>query len=278
VGKLENKGVEFVLNTNNFVGDFKWSTSLNWAANRNKVLDIQNQIIEGGIRNMNRVVQGQPIGVFYTVQYAGVDPANGDAQFYKNDTEGDGVKVNNAQYNSAKRVVVGNPNPKWVGGITNTFSYKGIDLSVFLNGVYGNDVNFYGVGQYASANGIYEDNQTKDQLNAWTPTNTVTDVPEARFFRGNGNQPSSRYIFDGSYMRVRNVILSYNLPKRLLSKIRLDKMRVYVSATNLATFTKYKGWDPEVNSDTFTSNFAQGNDFYTPPMPRTILFGFNIGL
>ena len=282
VGKLTNKGVEVVINTNNLVGDFKWNTSINWAANRNKVTDIQGQVIEGGIRNMNRVTEGQPIGVFFAPEYAGVNPANGDAQFYKNSKNADGSIdrsiVANSAYNSAQRVVIGNPNPDFLGGITNTFSYKGFDLSIFFNGVFGNDVNFYGVGQYSSANGIYEDNQTRDQLNAWRPDNTITDIPEARYLRGNGNQPSSRYIFDGSYLRLRSLSLSYSLPRQILDKMRLDKMRIYVSGTNLATFTKYKGWDPEVNSDSFTSNFAQGNDFYTPPMPRTILVGINIGL
>lgn len=276
VGKLENKGWEVVLNTNNLVGDFKWSTSLNWAANQNVVTDIQGQIIEGGIRNMNRVMEGQPIGVFYTARYAGVNPTNGDALFYKNGA--DGETVTNAGYNSAARAVVGNPNPKFVGGITNTFSYKGFDLSIFLNGVYGNQINFYGVGQYSSANAIYEDNQTRDQMNAWRPDNINTDVPEARLYRGNGNQPSSRYIYDGSYLRIRNINFGFNVPKSWLQRARIEKVRVYVSATNLATFTKYKGWDPEVNADSFSSNFAIGNDFYTPPMPRTILFGLNIGL
>ena len=181
VGKLTNKGVEIVINTNNLTGDFKWTTSLNWATNQNKVVDIQGQIIEGGIRNMNRVVEGQPIGVFFTREYAGVNPANGDALFYKNTKSSDGSlsreTVTNSGYNSTERVVVGNPNPKFIGGITNNFSYKGIDLSIFLNGVYGTDINFYGVGQYSSANGIYEDNQTTDQLNAWRPDNTNTDIP-----------------------------------------------------------------------------------------------------
>ncbi len=281
VGKLENKGIEFVINTQNLVGKFKWNTSLNLAANRNKVTDIQGQVIEGGVRSMNRVVEGQPIGVFYTVEYAGVNPDNGDALFYKNTKNTDGsldrTTVTNAGYNTAQRVVVGNPNPKLIGGITNSFSYKGFDLSVFFNGVFGNDVNFYGVGQYSSANGIYEDNQTTDQLNAWTPENRNTDVPEARFYRGNGNQASSRFIFDGSFLRLRTATLSYTLPTALVNRVKLERVRVYLSGMNLATFTKYKGWDPEVNSDDFTTNFAIGNDFYTPPQPRTIMAGINIG-
>ncbi len=281
VGALENKGFEFVLNTQNTVGKFKWNTSFNIATNANKVTDVQGQIIEGGVRNMNRVMEGQPIGVFFTREYAGVNPDNGDALFYKNTKNSDGTidrsTVTNGGYNSTERVVVGNPNPKFFGGITNTLSYGGIDFSVFFNGVYGNDVNFYGVGQYSSANGIYEDNQTTDQLNAWTPENKNTDVPQARYLITNGSQPSSRYIFDGSYLRLRTLSLGYTLPKSLTGRVKIDRVRVYFSAMNLATFTKYKGWDPEVNSDTFTSNFAQGNDFYTPPQPRTLLFGVNIG-
>lgn len=282
VGRLENKGFEFVLNTQNIVGKFNWSTSLNLATNKNKVLDIQGQIIEGGIRNMNRVMEGQPIGVFYTVEYAGVNPENGDALFYKNTKKSDGTldrtTVTNAGYNSAQRIVVGNPNPKFIGGITNTFNYKNFDLSVFFNGVYGNKINIYGLGQYSSANGIYEDNQTADQLKAWTPENKYTNVPEARFYRGNGNQASSRYIVDGSYLRLRTATLGYNLPKEAIRRLKIDRVRVYVSGMNLLTITNYPLWDPEVSADSFTSNFAIGNDFYTPPQPRTLLFGLNVGL
>ena len=287
VGKLENKGFEFVLNTQNLIGKFKWGTSLNLSTNKNKVIDIGEQIIEGGMRSMSRVMEGQPIGVFYTVEYAGVDRTNGDALFYKNTKDEasgtvDRSTVSNADYNSAQRVVVGNPNPKLVGGITNTFSYKGVDLNIFFNGVFGNDVNIYGVGQYGSANGIYEDNQTADQLKAWTPENPDTDIPEARFYRGNGNQPSSRYIVDGSYLRLRTVTLGYNLPKTLTDKIKVERLRVYLSGMNLATFTSYPLWDPEVASDMISagarnSTFAMGNDFYTPPQPRTFLVGLNIG-
>jgi TonB-dependent starch-binding outer membrane protein SusC len=152
---------------------------------------------------------------------------------------------------------------------------------VFLNGVAGNKINFYGVGQYASANGVYEDNQTVDQLNAWTSENTDTDVPEARFYQGNGNQASTRYIFNGSYLRLRTMTLGYNLPSSITNRLKMERVRVYVSAMNLATITKYKGWDPEVNTDDLSerdSKFAVGNDFYTAPQPRTLLFGVNIGL
>ncbi|SDL55578.1 SusC/RagA family TonB-linked outer membrane protein [Siphonobacter aquaeclarae] len=278
VGNLENKGFELVINSQNIVGAFQWTTSLNLATNQNKVTNIQGQIIETGIQSMSRAVEGQPIATFFGREYAGVDPATGDALFYKNTTNADGTidRSTTNVYSQAQRVVLGKGIPTLTGGITNTFSYKGIDLSIFFNGVSGNKINFYGVGQYSSANGIYEDNQTADQLKAWTSTNTKTNVPEARLYASNGNQASSRYLQDGSYLRLRTVTLGYNLPKALVSRWKLSGVRIYVTGQNLATFTNYKGWDPEVNSDDFTSSVAQGYDFYTPPQPKTLLAGINL--
>lgn len=281
VGKLENKGYEIVLNTQNFIGKFKWSTNLNLANNKGKVVDIQGQVIEGGVSSMNRVSEGQPIGVFYTVQYAGVDENNGDALFYKNTAGANGQPdkstVNSAGYNQAQRTVVGDPNPDYIFGITNNFSFKGIDLSVFINGVWGNQINIYGMGRYSSANFRFEDNQTVDQVNAWTTPGQKTNIPQARWLSNNGAQVSSRYIVDGAYARVRTVTLGYSVPPKVLSKLKIDRIRVYASALNLFTFTDYPYWDPEVNADSFDSNIAKGNDFYTPPQPKTIVFGINIG-
>jgi TonB-dependent starch-binding outer membrane protein SusC len=279
VGKLVNKGFEFVLNTDNLVGDFKWSTRINAAYNTNNITDIQGQVIEGGLNNMSRVVEGQPIGTYFTAEYAGVDPANGNALWYKNTKNADGSidRSTTSTYNQAQRVVVGKPLPDWVGGVTNTFSYKGLELSVFFNGQFGNEINFYGVGRFSSANGRFEDNQTVDQLAAWTKENPNTNVPEARLFFNNGAQPSSRFILDGSYVRLRNVTLAYNLPKSIINKAKINSLRVFVTGQNLATFTKYAGWDPEVNADDIVTNVAQGYDFYTAPQARTITFGLNLG-
>ena len=216
--------------------------------------------------------------MFYTVEYAGVDPANGDALFYKNTANPDGSlsRETTNVYSQAQRVVIGSPLPKWIGGVTNTFSYKGIELSVFFNGVFGNKLNFYGVGRFSSANGRYEDNQTVNQLAAWTPENPNTNVPQARLFFNNGAQPSSRFIEDGSFVRLRNVTLAYNLPKSIINKVKLSNVRLYVSGQNLLTFTKYSGWDPEVNADDIVSNIAIGYDFYTTPQARVIMGGLNI--
>lgn len=281
LGSMENKGVELVLNGQILVGEFKWSASFNIAHNRGKVTDINGQIIEGGVSNMNRVMEGENVGVFFAPEYAGVDPATGDALFVLNTTNPDGTidrsTVPNADYNRAQRVVVGDPNPDYIGGFTNNFSYKGFDLSVFFNGVFGNDINIHGMGQYSIANMRFEDNQTADQMNRWRQPGDVTDVPQVRYYFGNGWQRSSRYVVDGSFIRLRTVNLGYTVPKKWLAPIKLTSARVYVSGQNLLTFTDYPLWDPEVNADSFDSNISKGNDFYTPPQPRTILVGVNIG-
>ncbi|MBC8154361.1 MAG: TonB-dependent receptor [Bacteroidetes bacterium] len=278
VGIMENKGFEFVLNTRNTVGAFKWETSLNIANNANKVLDLNDQVINGGY--INRAVEGQPIGVFFSREYAGVDPANGDALYYKNTTNTDGsidrTTVNADNVNQAQLVVLGNPNPTYIGGVTNTFSYKGIDLSVLFQGQFGNKI-YNGAGGFMSANGDFFDNQTRDQLNSWKNPGDITDVPQARLYGGNGTAASSRYLQNGDFVRLKSVTLGYNLPKPVLSKLNLTKVRFYVSGVNLLTFTKYTGWDPEVNTDYLAGNIGLGNDFYSAPQARTITGGINIG-
>jgi TonB-linked SusC/RagA family outer membrane protein len=278
VGKLENKGWEFVLNTQNLVGKFKWSTNVNLALNKGKVTDIQGQIIEGGVSSMNRVEEGYNVGVFFTPEFAGVDPANGNALFYKNTLKADGTRdrATTAIYSEAQRMVVGDPNPDFIYGFTNNFSYKGFDLSVFFNGVAGNQNNIFGMGRYSSASMLYEDNNTIDQMGRWRKPGDITDIPQVRLYRVNGSQASSRYIVDGAYMRLRNITFGYTFAGSMLKKVRMEKLRLYVSAQNLMTFTKYPYWDPEVNADSFDSNIAKGNDFYTPPQPRTFLVGINV--
>lgn len=276
IGSLRNRGFELVLNTQNLTGALQWNTSFNFARNINRIINIDGQVIEGGF--LNRAVEGQPIGVFFGPEYAGVDPQNGDALYYLNTLNTDGSRdrgtTNNV--NDAQRVVIGNPNPDFIAGITNNLSYKGIELSFLFQGVFGNDI-YNGGGKFQSANGDFFDNQTKDQLRRWRNPGDITDVPQARLFGANGTAESSRYLSDGTYVRLKNVTLAYNLPSGILSKVRLDKVRVYVTAQNLLTFTKYTGWDPEVNADYISGNISQGNDFYSAPQPRTITFGLNVG-
>ena len=276
IGSLENKGFEFVLNTQNTIGEFRWSTNLMLGNNKGKVRDIDGQIITGGF--FNRAQEGYPIGVFYTVEYAGVDPSNGDALFYKNTKNTNGAldKTTTNDYNQADRIVAGDPNPDWIWGFTNNFTYKGFDLSIFFNGVSGNQISTYGMGRYSIANMLYEDNNTVDQMQRWQKPGDVTNVPQARLYTVNGSQESTRYIASGSYIRLRTMSLGYTFNSKLTQKIKMEKIRLYVSALNLMTFTDYPLWDPEVNWDDADSNISKGNDFYTPPQPMTILFGINI--
>ena len=285
VGKLTNKGFEVALNTENFVGKFKWSSSISFANNQNKITDLGGQQL--GTNNINYGIEGQPIGVFYLPEYAGVDPANGDAIWYKNtkNTDGSMDRTPTNNVDEAERIFAGNPNPKYIYGFNNNMSFKGnnmsfkgIDLTVFFQGVSGNKI-FNGGGQYmsASASNGY-DNQTVDQMNYWDKPGDITNIPEPRLFYGNGVENSTRYLSSGAYLRLKTVTLGYSLPASVMAPLKLSRVRIYATGQNLATFTKYKGWDPEVNADYQSTNINQGVDFYSAPQARVISFGVNIGL
>lgn len=278
IGKLNNKGIEFTINTTNVsTKSFRWTSSANFGANKNKIVFLEGQLLGS---SQNKAKEGEPLGVFYAREFAGADPANGDALYYTNTLKSDGTRdrTTTNDYNKAEDVRIGNPNPKFIYGFQNTFTYKSFDFDVLLQGVYGNQV-YNGGGQYMSASGSNGfDNQTLDQLAAWQKPGDITNVPEARLFYANGTDPSSRFISNGSYLRVKSVTLGFNLPASITSKLRLDRFRAYIKAQNLFTITKYKGWDPEVNADYQASNINQGVDFYSAPQIKSIVFGLNIGL
>lgn len=278
IGEIENKGVEFTLNTTNISNkNFTWTTSFNLSHNKNKVLKIDGQqdtLSFNDGRFMNALIVGKPIGVHYGPMYAGVDPANGDPLYYEQDG-----KTTTNDYNSAGSFVVGDPNPKWFGGITNNFNYKGFELSVLFQGVFDYEV-VNGAGGFMSARGDWFDNQTRDQLGSWKKAGDVTNIPEARLnWFGDFQSPavSTQYMEDASYVRLKQLTFAYNLPSKALSKLKLNSLRAYVTAVNLFTWTKYTGWDPEVNTDYRASNINQGADFYAAPQIKSVTFGLNIG-
>jgi len=278
LGKLTNTGYELGINTENFVGAFKWSTAITAAINNNKITDLGGQVLN--TNEINAAISGQPIGVFYLPEYAGVNPANGDAIYYKNTVLADGNvdRSTTNDINEAQRIFAGNPNPKYTFGINNTFSFKNFDLGVFFQGVSGNKI-FNGGGAYmsSSASNGY-DNQTADQIAYWNKPGDITQVPEPRLGYGNGVGNSTRYLSDGKYLRLKTLTLGYTFTPEVLSKLKLSKLRIFATAQNLATITGYKGWDPEVNADYQSTNINQGVDFYSAPQPRVISFGINIGL
>ena len=284
IGSVQNNGFEFVVNTVNLTGSLTWNTNLNFSYNKNEVtsLGAQKIIDNGSARYMNIVKVGQPIGIFYGAQYAGVDPDNGDALWYVNEEDANGNIINPTvttnDFNNANFVVLGSPTPNLIGAITNTIGFKGIELSFTFQGVTGNKIHLIG-DQWMAANGVWFDNQTREQLGSWKKAGDKTDIPQARLGYDNGDQSrNSRYLSDGSYMKLRSMVISYELPKSAISKIGLNRMRIYIQGQNLLTFTKYKGWDPEVSTDFLNDNINSGGDFYSAPQPRSIVFGISIGL
>jgi TonB-linked SusC/RagA family outer membrane protein len=285
VGNMDNKGYEIEITSINISNkNLRWTSSFNFSSNKNKVTNLGGQVLGTGV---NKAIEGQPLGIFYAREFAGADPDNGDALYYKNTQKSDGTldRSTTSDYNEAVDVVIGNPNPQFLYGLDNAVTYRNFDFDLLLQGVYGNDI-YNGGGEFMSASGSNGfDNQTIDQLAAWKKPGDITNVPEARLFYPNGTNPSSRYISGGSYFRIKSLSIGYNLSQNLLNRLKLDHFRIYVRGENLLTVTNYAGWDPEVNADfngTTTNgehdNINQGYDFYSAPQYRTIVFGFNIGL
>lgn len=281
LGSMTNKGWDIYINTRNLVGAFKWSTSFNISMYKNKITDLSGQQVLPSGRNLNAAIVGQPLGIFYGVEYAGVDPENGDALYRL----ADGTTTSNWSVASqiANYKILGNPNPLHYGGITNTFEFKGFDLSVFGQWSYGNKIfNSSAIfQQQVFANGGL-DNQTADMMSYWKQKGDVTDVPRPDFNAANGNRTTSRFVSDGSYFRFKTVTLGYNIPRALTDKIKFNSIRVYVTGQNIFTITNYKGNDPEINYvtpgvSTQSVNLANGVDYYSAPQAKSIIFGIKLG-
>jgi TonB-linked SusC/RagA family outer membrane protein len=281
LGKMTNRGWDIYIETKNLVGKFKWSTSFNFSTFKNEVTDLSGQEILPVGRNLNAAIVGQPLGIFYGVEYAGVDASNGDALYYL----ADGNTTNNWS-NASQRAnfkVLGNPNPKHYGGITNTIEFMGFDLSVFGQWSYGNKIfNSSAVFQNQTFSNYGLDNQTIEMLDYWKQEGDVTDVPRPDLSVNNGNRITSRFISDGSYFRFKTVTLGYSFPSSLSDRIKFSSIRIYATAQNLFTVTNYKGNDPEVNytpptATTQSANLANGVDYYSAPQAQSIIFGIKLG-
>jgi len=268
IGELENRGIEFTLTTVNIENNlFSWTSSVNISRNRNKVLSLYNdQPLDNIGRGSNSVRVGEPMGIFYGYQSLGVDPSTGDIVFA--DINGDG------QITSEDRTKIGDPNPDFIGGISNRLTYQNFELNVFLQFSYGNDI-FNGTRIYIeSMKG--GDNQTTAVLDRWRQPGDETHIPRAtELDPNNNNRISSRFIEDGSYLRVKNVTLSYRLDRNLASRLGMRSARVFLTGQNLLTFTNYSGMDPEVNY-AGQSTLVMGTDFFTHPQVRTVSLGINI--
>lgn len=276
IGTLRGSGVEFALNTRNIETEsFTWTTNFNISTNITELQSLPNNnadIVNG--RNINRV--GETISAFYLPEYAGVDPANGDALYFLNTENQDGTlnRETTTEVNDARRIVAGNPFPELFGGLTNTMLYKGIDLSFTFQGQWGASIYNNG-GRFQSVSADFYDNQTVDQLNRWQQPGDITDVPQARLFGGNGTAHSTRFLAKADFIRLRNFTLGYSLPNSVIDKIGLSKLRIYTSGLNLLTFTNYPFEDPESTNDE-AGDSNPGQTFYSAPPNRVITLGLNI--
>ena len=289
VGKVQNTGIELELNTVNTVGEFKWSTSLNVSHNRNKALSLGlndepiREISENTITQITEV--GQPLAQFYGYKTDGVflnqadldaHPAMkynssaqpGDIRFV--DVNGDG------KITPDDRTTLGSPFSKFIYGITNRFSYKSFDLDVQLQGVQGGKVFF--LSSRFIGGDRFNLNALAATANYWRSESEPGDgiTPRLGAPQITAHQ-AYRFLQDASYLRLRNLTLGYNLPKRIAEKIFLNSVRVYATGQNLLTSSKYIGYNPEVsiNGESVT---APGIDYGVYPLARTITFGINLGL
>jgi TonB-dependent starch-binding outer membrane protein SusC len=275
-GTIENKGIELQITSKNFVKEFKWETDFNITFNRNKVVNITGQKLVGGRvsgrDDASYSVEGKPLGMFFGYIAGGVDPATG--MLYYIDKKGESTFTPSTD----DRTYIGNPNPNFFYGITNTFSYKNVSLSIFLQGTQGNDV--FNATRIETEGLLDVKNQSQAVVNRWRAPGDITSIPKATFANSDNSRVSTRFIEDGSYLRAKAVTLSYTLPSSLLSKLHLSSARVYFTGENLFTITRYSGFDPELNAfaggDQIQRNTVQGIDFGTYPQTRNLIVGINL--
>ena len=333
-GTINNKGLEFTVNSHNFKGKFEWDTEFQMSFNKNKLvaLDGTDAVQIEGYGQWSDVVTlskiGEPLYSFYGYEVDGVYkdladlqnspkaekyPANGVFNRWNTTWVGD-VKFKDLSgpegkpdglVNTYDRVNIGSPMPKFTYGMTNTFRYKNMDLSVFINGTYGNKIYNYMAMELSGMTSTWN-NQLKvvtdravmaaidpaktypitqggntiwnwfDDITNIRVTNPDTNVPRAMYNDPNdNNRISNRYIEDGSYLRIKNITFGYNFPRTMVKKMSLENIRIYANLQNLYTFTKYSGYDPEVGAST-ASSYVYGLDNGRYPSPQIYSFGINL--
>lgn len=329
-GSLENKGMEITLNTVNILSqDFQWRSNFIFSMNRNKALsiDLDPAVIDRTVNGneygvtdptvINRTVPGKPIGQFYGYQVIGRFEKATD--FYYTDANGNIVRtpvLNNLDINESTGVwigdyiykdvngdgkldvndmdFIGNPEPKFTYGIGNTFSYKGIDLTIQLQGSYGNDVVNYAQrylgNPMRNISNLFTDALNYARTDLIDP-NGPNDYRNVKITGGDPHAPrltsgssssnynyafSDRFIEDGSYLRIQNVSLGYNLPQKIIKPLGIENVKIYANLQNLYTWTKYRGYDPEVGSSYQGGNWLMGIDNGRYPTPRIMTFGLNL--
>ncbi|MEP4532292.1 MAG: SusC/RagA family TonB-linked outer membrane protein [Cyclobacteriaceae bacterium] len=305
VGAMENSGIEINLSSDNVrTKDFSWSTDFNISLNENKITDLVGlDLIVGS----SAFLEGEAAGSFYLREYAGVyttenatltdiglergiplyflnrEPTQDeidDVYAFKLPEFGDRYLTD--EWERAQRTVAGNPNPGYYGGLTNTLTYKNMDLSFMFQFVGDVDL-YYATGEYMANSGYLILNQLSSQVDRWySAADTDAAYPQFNSAEENTN-PSTRWIEDGSYIRLKNVTFTFHMPQTIVQDWGIDFMDIYVGGSNLLTFTDYIGYDPDVNyvdplDGVVGQNISRGIDNFTAPQPRMFIAGIKIGL
>lgn len=277
-GKMRNSGFEFSAVSHNFSGDFVWDTSVNVSYNKNEIVKLNNNVPIYFGNNIHAV--GHPVSSFYgyvtdgifqtqqevdnhAIQTVGSDQYNstspGDIRF--RDLNNDGV------INDQDRTYLGSPTPTWTFSMNNSFSWKGFDLEIFLQGVAGNKI--YNANRASLEAMSVAQNQMTTVLDRWRGEGTSSSMPRAVFGDPNkNNRTSDRFLEDGKYLRLKNVTLGYTLPQSISRKALMSDVRFYISGQNLLTLTRYTGLDPEVSGTGVDSNVY--------PVSRSVIIGTSV--
>ncbi len=284
-GSIHTRGLELNLNSLNTNGRFKWRTNFNISFIKNKVnyfnqylpndstgsILIEEQNVGNGEtigKSYNIYKAGEDFGSFYGYVFEGVDPATGMARYADLDSDG--------KLTERDRTIIGSPMPKHFGGLTNNFSYGPFELDIFFQWSYGNKI-FNMTRQILNNSDLADKgNASEEQLQRWKNSGDITDVPVAETSSNTQFLASSRWVEDGSYLRLKKITLSFH-GRSLFSKNKgLKDITIYVSASNLLTFTNYMGLDPE-SQNQYSKDNQLGIDTFTQPTPRTFLIGLNVG-
>ncbi|WP_405370771.1 SusC/RagA family TonB-linked outer membrane protein [Nonlabens sp. Asnod2-A12] len=291
LGEVSNQGFELALTTRNISNEnFTWSTDFNISFNKNKVVALINDadLFDDGTpsyfsHDQSTILRvGEEVGLFWGYDYAGV--YQGGALPAGTATLANGVAGDplfrdidaNGTITEDDRTTIGNPNPDYTFGFTNNFSYKNFDMSIFFQGSQGGEI--FNLTNVQLVNGDANTTQA-NYNNAWTPTNTDTNVP--RVGNNSNREISSRFVEDGSYIRLKNIAIGYTLPENLIEQLGIERLRFSVSAQNLWTITDYSGLDPEASyfggggANNQRSNTIRGFDFGNYPTSRTVTFSLN---
>lgn len=274
VGEMENQGVELSLTSTNLeTADFSWSTNFNASYNQNEITGYPQEMEVSGSKVRQ---EGYSIYEFYIPKWAGVDPNNGDPLWYYNDTDANGKTVQKTtnNYSKADKYHVGDALPVVYGAVTNSFSYKNFDFSFMLSYSFGGKVYDYAEASLMNDGNDSPHQAITNQFDSWTPENPTASNP---IFvpnnQNNSNSRSTRFLHDADFIKLKNINVSYNLPKELVQKAQLGGVRVYASVENIYTWNldhDFEGYDVELGGISGTTSAG------TVPLPRTVLVGVNV--